>query len=250
MSELLTLAGETLLAELENCMPARGHHPLGVTLLVDADRTLGPDDTGRLVGRALGVDETIRRVFETSDYIDDSFTRVASIWSSIHVDAYLQEVSRVAQTVRLRGAWTEIIRAVVEAVPVVAITAGIPQVWRTALSIAGFDRIPVLGGCHRDLDRYTVSARAKAEVVRALQALGWFVVAAGDSRVDLPMLVAANVPIFVPDHKGSPSLRAEFVDAMRIRHLLVDEQRFDGMKTCTPAEAISMLLKGGVWHDQ
>jgi phosphoserine phosphatase len=249
MSTLSTIAGEAVLAELKGHVSARADHPLGVTLLVDADRTLGADDTGRLVGRALGVDQAIRRIFEDNGYLDDAFMSVSNVWSSIRVDAYLEAIARVAQAVQIRAAWVEILRAVADSIPVIAITAGIPQVWMIALSNAGFDEVPVLGGCHRDLDRYTVSARSKGEIVRVLQALGWIVVAAGDSCVDLPMLAAADVRLFIPDHKGSASLRAELARVPDVWHLLVDEQRFDGMKTCSAADAISMMLRGGVWHD-
>src|SRR5688500_15659013 len=63
----------------------------GVCIVIDADRTLAPQDTGRLVGRAAGVDEAIRRVFETHGYVEEAFSRVAELWATLSRERYLAE---------------------------------------------------------------------------------------------------------------------------------------------------------------
>lgn len=244
---LPTLAGKALCEELERYMPLRNGHALGACLVLDADRTLCTEDTGLLVGRALGIESSIRRTFEQLGYKDEAFTAVSGLWSAIRKEAYVSELERVADGIRLRACWQEILNVLADQVPIMVVTAGIPQVWRRTLSNAGHDRIPVFGGCHQELDGYAISARSKGDIVGALRDLGWIVIAAGDSRVDLPMLVAADVALFVPDSKGSPALRSELAGVPSVRHLLVDDRRFDELPTCTAAEAAEMILQGGKW---
>ena len=247
MPGLQTLKGQVLHEELRRHMPLREEHSLGVCLVVDADRTLCSEDTGRLIGQGFGVNRSIRRIFEQLGYQDEAFTAVSALWSAIHKEAYLYELESVANGIQLRACWMYILNTFTDRVPILVLTAGIPQVWRRILSNAGHARIPVLGGCHLELDEYAISARSKGDIVNALRELGWRVIAAGDSCVDLPMLVAAHVALFVPDHKGSPALRSELAVVPSIRHLLVDDQRFDGLSTCTVMEAAKMILQGGVW---
>lgn len=247
-SSLEILTGNNLHSEVNKRIPILIDYPLGTCLLVDADRTLCPEDTGRLVGQAFGVNNRIRDIFETLDYHDDAFAAVSSIWSSIPSEAYLREIAIVANNLQIRNSWHEILQKVKDYAPVIVITAGIPQVWRIALSKAGYTKIPVIGGCHRDLDEYVVSAKAKGEIVGVLRQLGWTVIAAGDSCTDLPMLTAANTALFVPDYKGSPSLRSKLNDVPAVRHLIVDAQRFDNIPTCSPIEAAEMVLCKGIWN--
>lgn len=244
---LPTLTGKALYEELGRHMPLRDGHPLGTCLVVDADRTLCPEDTGLLVGHAFGIENSIRRIFEQLGYQDEAFTAASGQWSAIRKEAYVSELERVADCIRLRACWTEILNIVADQVPILVVTAGIPQVWRRALSNAGHARIPVFGGCHQELDGYAISARSKGDIVSALKELGWIVIAAGDSRVDLPMLIAADVALFVPDLKGSPALRSELVAVPSVRHLLVDDQRFDGLPICTAVETAEMILQRGIW---
>lgn len=247
MLGLPTLAGKALLEELKKNIPMRDGHLLGVCLVLDADRTLSEEDTGRLVGHPLGLNESIRRIFEQGGYLDEAFTDVSALWSAVCSDLYVSELERVADAVQLRPCWQEILGVITKRVPVLVVTAGIPQIWRKVLSNAGHSHIPVIGGCHKGLDSYAVSARSKREVVLALRELGWVVIAAGDSCVDLPMLRAADTALFVPDTKGSPALRSQLAAVASVRHLLVDEQRFDELRTCSAAEAAEMILQGGFW---
>ena len=244
---LFPLAGDAVYEELRRYFPLRQGHSVGACLVVDADRTLSPQDTGLLVGREFGIEGLIRRVFEQHGYQDEAFTAASCLWSSICKTEYVAVLESVADGIQLRSSWVRILDIVAKKVPVLVVTAGIPQVWQRVLSNAGYADIPVFGGCHQALDRYAISARSKGEIVKMLRDQGWVVIAAGDSRVDLPMLVAADVALFVPDLKGSPSLRAELGIVSSVRHLVVDEQRFDGLPTCSAVEAAEMMLRGGDW---
>jgi phosphoserine phosphatase len=221
--------------------PRRGR----ACLVIDADRTLGPHDTGRLVGRSLGVDDAIRAVFEAHGYVEEAFSLVAEIWSGLEPEPYLAEVRKTVEVITIHAAWRTILDAARGRAPVVVVTAGIPQIWRLVLDRLGHTEVRVIGRCHGHLDVNVVCPETKAGLVGVLQDAGWTVIAAGDSPIDLPMLRRADVPLFVPDHKGSPALRAQLHLVPRTRHLLVDDRRFDGLMTCGAEDVIGMFHEGG-----
>jgi predicted mannosyl-3-phosphoglycerate phosphatase (HAD superfamily) len=80
-----------------------------------------------------------------------------------------------------------------------------------------------------------------------LRGVGWTVVAAGDSPIDVEMLGCADRALFVPDQKGSPGLRALLPRVSGVRHLAVDARRFEGIEACSPEAVIQMIRRGGTW---
>jgi phosphoserine phosphatase len=226
---------------------AHGPEALGqkYCLLVDGDRTLAPEDTGRLVTGAFGMAEEIRTGFERHGYSPLGFATMAAIVSAIPIHRYLEESLRVAEGVALYRVWRSIFDAVAAHMPILVVTAGIPQVWRSVLDLHGYPHIAVVGGCHRDLDHALVTRESKALLVSMLQQAGWKVVAAGDSRIDLPMLIAADLPLFVPDTKGSPALRACLGQVPGVKHLIVDDQRFEELNSVTDVDIIRYLSPVG-----
>ncbi len=218
-----------------------------VCLVVDADRTLAPQDTGRLVGRRLGVDGAIRVTFEAHGYCEEAFSKVADVWGTTPAEHYLDAILSAAGEVAVHAAWRTIFAGVRGCAPVVVVTAGIPQVWRRVLDAMGCEDVPVIGGCHRALDAYVVCPEVKRDLVDLLRAAGWTVVAAGDSPIDLEMLVASDRALFVADHKGSPGLRALLHRVSGVRQLAVDARRFDGVPVCTAEAVVRMVRSGGDW---
>ncbi len=226
----------------------RDHARGGWCLVIDADRTLSPDDTGRRVGRILGVNEEIRAAFETHGYSEAAFSRVAAIWGCVDNERYFAAITEVADTTKIHAAWDTILEAVRGRVPVVVVTAGIPHVWRRILTDARHFDALVVGGCNQALDPYLVCPETKAELVAIVQEHGLRVAAAGDSPIDLPMLMRADAALFVPDPKGSPTLRKELHRVRGVHHLVVDERRFEGLPRCTADRLIQLVLEGGQNH--
>jgi hypothetical protein len=87
-----------------------------------------------------------------------------------------------------------------------------------------------------------VGSNSKASLAQALVTLGAFVVAAGDSLVDGPMLEVATLPLVVPDSRGSTPLMEAMRHVARCRHLVVDNRRFPGMRPMHTADLIKMLV--------
>ncbi len=218
-----------------------------VCLVVDADRTLAPQDTGRIAGRRLGVDDAIRATFEAHGYCEAAFSKVADLWGEIPTERYFEAVLAATAEVIVHPAWQTILESVRSCAPAVVVTAGIPQVWRRVLDALGHADLPVVGGCHRELDAYVVCPETKRDLVSMLRASGWRVVAAGDSPIDVEMLACADHALFVPDHKGSPGLRAQLHRISGVRHLAVDSRSFPEIPTCTAVEVVQMIRRGGSW---
>ena len=214
----------------------------GWAFVLDADRTLSPVDSGRAVGRELELNQRIRRMFEQHGYTSLAFEEHARIWSEVEQDRYLEAAARVAETVELHPIWHDLLGRFAGR-PVFVVTAGIPQVWRAVLRRHGLNDTPVLGGLHAAVDQYFVTPSCKSWVVRQLRAAGHRVAAAGDSEIDLPMLGEADLPLWVPDSKGSPRLRPHLTGLERIRQVMVDERTFPPIPT-VDAEGLMLLLKG------
>jgi phosphoserine phosphatase len=229
-------------------MHGRGTRSTGTCLVIDADRTLAPQDTGRLVGARLGLNQVIRRLFEVNGYNEDAFSSVAEVWGGVPIERYLSEVRQVALEVAVYPTWKDILGAAEVRSRVVIVSSGIPQVWRLVLDRLGCPDIPIVGGCNARLDDFLVCPETKEEVVALLQKAGWTVIAAGDSPIDLPMLKRADIPLFVADSKGSPALREKLRQIPKVRHLIVDERRFDGLPTCTSEEVTRMMRQLGGPH--
>ncbi len=216
-------------------------------LLLDADRTLSPVDTGRVVGGILGQNDAVRAVFETQGYTCTAFERVAELWSRIPADRYLEAVEQAASTVTLHTIWPQLFSQLPTSTSIVVATAGIPQVWRRVLERHGLANVRVWGGCHAALDDYVLSPLGKAALVRAYQARGSRVVAAGDSEVDLPMLRAADLSLFINDTKGSPRLRARLHEVDHIHHFPTDARRFAELPVLSEDELLHHIrhFEGG-----
>jgi phosphoserine phosphatase len=214
-----------------------------VALVLDADRTLAPVDTGRLIGKGFEVNGRIRSVFEERGYSTKAFLEVASVWGSVPEVMYLAAIERALPEVALHAGWRELLPQLSGEVQVVVVTAGIPQLWKNVLSRAGLSETPVIGGCRVGTDNYVVCPQGKASVVRTLQKRGMRVTAAGDSAIDLPMLQAADVGLVVPDYKGSPRLfEALQTQTHSLRHLALDERTF-GLARVGVTELLSELLE-------
>lgn len=195
----------------------------GVALVLDGDRTLGPSDTGRLVGALLGVNDEIRRLFENEGYTESSFRRHAAIWSQVPLADYLAAVAAVAAGVDLYDAWKHLLARHSD-VCVRVVTAGVPQVWRAALARCGLDHVEVIGGLHLGVDSYIVTPACKAAIVEDLKASGMWVMAAGDSEIDLDMLARADLAVWVADDKGSVRLQRRLHEVPGIVRLVTDSR--------------------------
>jgi phosphoserine phosphatase len=233
---------------LDPLMRGPGASTSGACLVIDADRTLAPQDTGRLVGARLGLDQVIRRLFEINGYCEYAFSSVAEVWAGVPIEWYLSEVRQVALEVAVYSAWQEILGTAEARSRAVIVSSGIPQVWRLVLDRLGCPDVPIVGGCHASLDDFLVCPETKEEVVALLQDAGWTVIAAGDSPIDLPMLKRADIPLFVADSKGSPALREKLRQIPKVRHLIVDERRFDGLLDCTSEDVSRMMRQLGGPH--
>jgi len=219
-----------------------------VVLLLDADRTLTPTDTGRAVGGRLGLNDRIRAVFERLDYTDEAFARVVDIWSAVPVESFRAACDEVAREVQLHAAWNDVLHHLPSEVTPLVITSGIGHVWRAILDRNGLAHVHLFGGCHTDLDHVYVTPLCKSDFVERLRAAGAYVFVAGDSPIDLAMLEAADVRLFVADAKGSRRLRERLEGWSGTRHFVTDHRRFAGLAPMTPKQLLRELRAAAGVH--
>ena len=218
-----------------------------VVLLVDADWTLAPLDTGRavgdLLGDRLGINSRIKATFQQHGYTRRAFEEVALLWSDVPLSAFARACETVADWVHIRSAWLQVFEALPASVHVVVVTAGLPLVWRRVLDRHGYGEIPLVGGCHASVDDYFVTADCKAALVSRYQRTGAWVVMAGDSDIDGPATDRADLAVLVAKASGSASLRRRLATHRNALHLATDARRFPPLATCSARQLVSILAQ-------
>ncbi|WP_299196098.1 AAA family ATPase [uncultured Amphritea sp.] len=175
----------------------------GPALVLDGDRTFSEADAFRFVDSKLGLRTLNRQVFESFGYHLQSYIGVSENWKSISIFEYVDALGKVAEEIQPRSEWLEVLSKTPKEIPVFLVTAGIPQLWQYVLSKHQLNHIKVIGGTHPYLDKELITQDSKSEIINLLKKRGYWVMAAGDSPIDAPMLNDADVAIVVPDSKGS-----------------------------------------------
>ncbi|KAI1736867.1 uracil phosphoribosyltransferase-domain-containing protein [Xylaria scruposa] len=191
---------------------------LQTMLVLDADRTLAPEDAGELFwatgrqgehdahplkslfGGPLGYSYTAFRQAvllyeETAD--EGAFNAVcAGVASAIHVHPEFSLLLQLVADQRHVGA--------------VVVTCGLRAVWEKVLEAEGLSKtVKVIGG-GRIADGFVVTAEVKANIISHLRNVHhMYVVAFGDSPLDLPMLGVADEAIVVV---GEEETRSKTMD--------------------------------------
>jgi len=175
----------------------------GPALVLDGDRTFSNSDAFRIFDTALGLRDINRKAFEEHGYSLQSLATVSANWRKVSIYEHLDTLKKVAEEIQPRSEWFKTLSNIPKNVPVFLVTAGVPQLWQSILSNHQLDHIKVIGGTHPYLDKELITHDSKSKIINLLQRKGYWVVAAGDSPIDAPMLNEADLAIVVPDSKGN-----------------------------------------------
>ncbi|GKY91649.1 hypothetical protein MPSEU_000136800 [Mayamaea pseudoterrestris] len=196
-----------------------------VFLLIDGDKTITPQDTGRLFFDHM---QRCKELYIGSDPLQDIFTRfagypfrpfieVAMLYSSVmsvaDYQAFASEVG--SKQVMFHKDWVEFLQRLPPFVRPILVSSSIRETWQAALMSHDLaDSMSVIAGNHLELHDYVVDPSAKAIVVEELRRLhrGCLVMAFGDSTLDVPMLQAADRGYVVVDPKHHSSSMQCFIN--------------------------------------
>ena len=193
--------------------------PLQTMLVLDADRTLAPEDTGELFWATDSPDERDTRSLKglfggPLGYSYTAFRQASLLYEEAAEESDFDALCTiVALAVHVHPEFSALLRLVAEQdhVGALVVTCGLRAVWEKVLEREGLSKIVKLIGGGRIADGLVVTDTVKAGVVSRLRDIHHLqVVAFGDSPLDLPMLVAANQAIVVV---GEETTRSKTMDA-------------------------------------
>lgn len=208
---------------------ALGRQPekLETVLVIDADRTLAAEDTGKLLWTAVaesrGLDEgdPLKRLFGGPlGYSYAAFRQAGLLYEELIQDLDFNELcDAVAAKVTLRTGFRELLGRVEssERVHATVVTCGLTAIWERVLKSAGVNRVTVVGCGPVSHDSLVITAEVKAALVVHLQEVHHcHVVAFGDSPLDLPMLSRADEAVVVvgDERTRSKSMEGALLDAV------------------------------------
>jgi phosphoserine phosphatase len=174
--------------------------------LVDADRTLTPEDTSRVFLRRAGLDPlVIKRRFQRDGYCFDAFRFHAEMHVELGVDVFDVLAPGVARDTVLHEGVAEFLRAASEAGAVFIVSAGIPAIWREVVRQHALYDVGVIGGIDPRLP-FVFGKAEKSIVFKEFQRVSPVIVGVGDSEVDAGMLGGAQHAVVVVNHRANVDL--------------------------------------------
>lgn len=210
---------------------------LETMLVMDADKTLAPEDTGALFWKTFhdsnyasseGMRQSLREVFDNPlGYSYTAFRQAALLYQELDDECFEKICSKVASQVSMRPEFVALLHSIAEPKHIGAViaTCGVRCIWEKILKNEGLSgTVKVIGG-GRISDGFVVTPAVKGALVNRLQSVhGAKVWAFGDSPLDLPMLSKANQAIVVvgEDDNRSSSMEDALADA-------IDN---DGLRAC------------------
>ncbi|KAG8167024.1 hypothetical protein KVR01_002713 [Diaporthe batatas] len=171
-------------------------------LVLDADRTLAPLDTGaRFWGEHLKMGEDgsnrLKQFFGHSvwGYSYKAFRQAAWLYEEIPEPEFERLCQVIAEEVNLHPELADLLHSggKLRHIRAVVVTCGIKRIWEVVLQrVQSSAHVDIIGG-GRISDSFVVTPEVKAAVVERLRKhYGVQVYAFGDSEVDIPMLRAAD----------------------------------------------------------
>ncbi|KAK5634803.1 hypothetical protein RRF57_010516 [Xylaria bambusicola] len=192
---------------------------LQTMLVLDADRTLAPEDIGELFWATDPLDERDTRSLKSLfsgplGYSYTAFRQAALLYEETAEESDFDALCTVvASAVHVHPEFLELLRFVTDQdhVGALVVTCGLRAVWEKVLEREGLSKVAKVIGGGRIADGLVVTDMVKAGVVSRLRDTYYLqVVAFGDSPLDLPMLVAADQAIVVV---GEETTRSKTMDA-------------------------------------
>lgn len=198
---------------LERIIELESREEIDTVLVLDADKTLAPQDTRSLfwtfMNKRKGMPADPLKMIFSRGYSYDSFLQAALLYEEIAGD-YTYMCEQVAVAVALYPEMVALLaRAATEPhVDAIVVTSGLREVWETVLRISGLTHVKVIGNGKLD-NGYIATNTIKGYVVDQLKTGNMRVVVFGDSPLDLEMMRRADEAYVVVGRKQDRSASME-----------------------------------------
>lgn len=220
---------------------------LDTVFVFDADRTLAPQDTGKMFwARVSGPSDPLKTIFNSSlRYTHPAFRQAALLYADVAAsDVRFDKVcDGVAADIMLYPEILSFLHKLTKSkhAGAVVITSGLQAIWEKILIRAGlFESVKVIGAG----TFHVVTPDVKANLVRRLQCMyGARVVAFGDSPLDLPMLCSANHAVVIV---GEAAHRSQTMDVQLAT--AIDEEGLRAYQVLLPSTTTQRLDEAKLPH--
>lgn len=219
-----------------------GQARLETVLVIDADRTLAHKDTGRMFWMTHSLanpqflrdnDDPLKAIFSSQQgYSYTAFRQVTLLYEERTDDDEFDDIcEEVASKVTIHPEFAFLLKLVAKEdhVAAVTITCGLRRVWEKILAREGLtEKVQVIGG-GRIADEFVVTGSVKTALVSRIRDVHhMYVMAFGDSPLDLGMLSEAHEAVVVVGEESTRSKSMESAlknaidnDGLRVRQALL-----------------------------
>ena len=180
-------------------------------VLLDADRTLCREDTGKNAFRKLNLDLVqIKNGFKEHGYKYQGFKTMSDILSSSDKDQYLSYCKQVAFEVELYSGVVSFLVSSSKIFNIIIVTAGCGPIWENIMLKNNLS-IKVISGGHSKCDNFLIGRGEKGFIAKYFKkTTKKTIISIGDSDVDTLMLKASDKKGIVVNHRKNKDLLSNF----------------------------------------
>ena len=193
-------------------------------ILLDADYTLFPYDSGKIFCKAAKFDFLqIKRIFQSSGYSFSAFYKAAALHAQMDSDIFAKASEEAAKQIIIENNFIDFISEINNDAEIIVITSGYKNIWAQVLHNHGLDKIHLIAGNNLRTDEYIIDDTVKGLIVEKIKENKKIVIAYGDSLVDYPMLNAADISYVMIYTKERNDLIEKIKNNSRIKQIPMRE---------------------------
>lgn len=189
-------------------------------VLLDADYTLFPYDSGKIFCKAAKFDFLqIKGIFQSLGYSFPAFFKTAALHAEMDSDTFTKASEETAEQIIIERDFIDLINEMKKNAEVIIITSGYKKIWEQVLHNHKLDRIHLIAGNNLRTDEYIIDDTVKGLIAEKIKENDKRVIAYGDSLVDYPMLNAADISYIIVYEKERKDLIEMIKNDSRIKQI-------------------------------
>ena len=218
IAEYIILKNQKLINEYKNL------------ILLDCDRTISNNDTTYDFCDKIGIDkQKLKNIFSGEFYSLYQFFKAAKLYAEKDVSLYESASFDAMEKAVLNMPLLEDIKQNGNGYLTIGITSGILKIWERVQEKQRFPSF-IAGGSNIKTDKIIVSRAVKYYLVKNLKKIGKYIIAVGDSMIDIDMLKEADKAFIVAQEKINPSVEI-YLESNKtdIEQLEYNKMYYDGI---------------------
>jgi len=199
-------------------------------VLIDCDRTISNNDTTYDFCASIDIDkQNLKNIFLNEHYTLYQFYRAAKLYAEKDISMYESASTYAMGKAILNAPLIEDIKNNSANYLSIGITSGILRTWEKLQEKYGFPSI-IVGGSNIKTDKIIVSRAVKYYLTKILKEKGKYIIAVGDSMVDIDMLNEADKGFIVAQEKTSETIKTYLKsEKTKIMQLDYNKLKYDGI---------------------